>query len=314
MYRVLLAGCGNIGALYDFDNDHVLTHAKAFAVHPAFELTVSDIDQSLARKVADKYSAGWVENLNEIDLASFDCFIISTPTPTHTHLLERAFKSGVRMIVCEKPLSNNEDELNRLAGLYKESQSSVLVNYFRRFIPEYGNLAGIVQQIIREEQLTNISVRYQRGFVNNCSHALDLIQFLTGRTLLLTGITSGNRVFDSFETDPTLSFQARWERAFVDILGLADVKFSHFEIDLCFEYQKISIKDAGNTIEIYSAAKGTHFFQPLTINPALSMYNCLANYMTPVAAKVFQMLEKKQPDNFSESVVLNLNMLRYLNN
>ena len=47
MFKALLIGCGNIGALYDFDNTQILTHAKGYALHPAFELTVFDINKEL---------------------------------------------------------------------------------------------------------------------------------------------------------------------------------------------------------------------------------------------------------------------------
>jgi hypothetical protein len=30
MYNALLIGCGNIGAMYEWDNDHILTLAKAY--------------------------------------------------------------------------------------------------------------------------------------------------------------------------------------------------------------------------------------------------------------------------------------------
>ena len=57
MYKVLILGCGNIGAGYDFDNEQVLTHAKAFNLHPEFSCVFYDQDHALSKRVAEKYDA-----------------------------------------------------------------------------------------------------------------------------------------------------------------------------------------------------------------------------------------------------------------
>lgn len=314
MYNLLLAGCGNIGALYDFENDQVLTHAKAFTFHPEFKLTVFDVDFKLAQKVAKKYNAECIESFNDLRPGYFDCFNICTPTQTHFELLKMGFDQHVKLIVCEKPVSNNKNELNDLSDLYDKSESKVLVNYFRRFLPEFIQLKEKITTLLAAEEITSIAVRYQKGFMNNCSHALDLIQFLTGKEIQFQDTIATNLVFDIFETDPTLSLQAKWGNAFVSILGLANVKFSHFEIDLYFEYHKIIIKDAGNSIEIYKANPGARVYQPLIIQTGLSQYNCIKNYMKPVAEHAGEILNGRiQQDNFKEALGLNKKMLDVLN-
>ena len=54
--KVLVIGCGNIGALYDFKKDGVKTHVKAFVQNGNFDTIVFDRDKVLARRVGDHYN------------------------------------------------------------------------------------------------------------------------------------------------------------------------------------------------------------------------------------------------------------------
>jgi hypothetical protein len=43
MYKALIIGCGNIGALYDFDTGSIASYAKAFHLDPEIEFDVYDM-------------------------------------------------------------------------------------------------------------------------------------------------------------------------------------------------------------------------------------------------------------------------------
>ena len=220
MYRALILGCGNIGALYDIENDQVLTHAKAFSLHSEFTFSVYDLNSSLAEQIAKKYNVEIVRDIEAEDFSSYDVISICSPTNTHYPFLQKSLEQKVKVIICEKPVSNSVEELNDLISRYNDSQSKVIVNYMRRFQPSYIELKQTIQTILSEEVLTNISIRYQRGFINNCSHALDLIQFLMGSEISLDNVQKRNLVYDHFDSDPTLSIQANWNSVNMGILGL----------------------------------------------------------------------------------------------
>ena len=165
-----------------------------------------------------------------------------------------------------------------------------------------------------KELLTNISIRYQRGFINNCSHAFDTIEFLTGSEIDLKEIKMHNIDFDHFINDPTISLQARWNKTNVSVTGLSKVRFSHFEFDLFFEYFKICIKNAGQNIEIFKAEKGEQLLLSLNIQDKYTRENCLKNYMEHVIENAYELLiNNGQKDNFIQSVSLNQRMLNYIN-
>lgn len=314
MYKALVIGCGNIGALYDLENDKILTHAKAFHCHHQFTLSLFDVDNELATKIAEKYNCEVVEKVDNKVLQLFDCISICTPTGSHFELLQNALSSQVKLVICEKPVSNNISELNTLKTLYNNGKSKILVNYIRRFQPSFVELKQFISGIIGKEVLTNICIRYQRGFLNNCGHAFDTIDFLLGYTLELENIKLNNKAYDQFPDDPTLSLQATHNKTNIAITGLSDIKFTFFEIDLYFEYYFISIKNAGATIRIYKAEKDIRRFQPLQILDAYSQDDCLKDYMKYVIEHAHGLLNGEQTlDNFSGSADMNIRMLNYIN-
>ncbi len=313
MYKALVIGCGNIGAMYDFNNDQVQSHAKGFYLNPKFSLSVFDINKKIAEKVSARYQSEIVNVIDEKTLSEFDCVSICTPTDTHTSLLRIAVSAGVKVIICEKPISYSLEELSAIKSIYLNGNSRIIVNYIRRFQPAFIEFKKIVTSLLANELLTNVCIRYQKGFLNNCSHAFDTIEFLTGSELNLVEIKKHNVIFDHYPDDPTLSMQALWNNVNLSITGLSNVSFSFFEFDLYFQHYKICIKNAGQNIEFYKAEKGDQFLLPLQIQDQFTRELCLNNYMTNVIDRVYLLLSnKKQKDNFLESLSLNQKMLNFL--
>lgn len=315
MYKALVLGCGNIGALYDFENDQVLTHAKALFLHPEFEFRVYDPDKSHSGKVSLRYHAGVINEIEKEDFSSYDLISICSPTMTHFHFLEKALNSNVKVIICEKPLSNDPEEIEKSVQLYKKSESKVIVNYMRRFQKSFIDLKKFISNIPGNDLLTGISVRYQKGFINNCSHALDLVQFLTGKEINLERIKKGKFFYDYFDTDPTVSMIADWDSVTLSLLGLPDSGYSFFEIDLFFQFHRISINSAGQNIFIYRTSGDKKNLQPLVLQEDLSSENCIKDYMKPVIVHACSLLKNPElEDNFLTAANLNKNMLNYLKN
>lgn len=315
MYRALVIGCGNIGALYDIDNDDILTHVKAYHLHSSFsEVAVYDNNRTLAETVAAKYGCTILDEVSVQNIAGFDCVSICTPTASHVDYLKMVINSGARVVICEKPVSYDAGELARAEELYKTNTAKVLVNYMRRFQPCYKMLKNRIDEIKKSERITSISIRYQKGFVHNCSHAIDTLEYLTGSDFELTNFKAQAPVYDHFDNDPTLSLQAMWGEVQVDILGLGNVKFSHFEIEIYFEYHKISLKDSGKIIETYKAEKNERILLPLSLQQEQSMTGCLHHFMKHVVEHAQQLLAgTTEEDNFLNALHLNRRLLNYLN-
>ena len=305
-FRALLIGCGNIGALYDIDLDKVMTHAKAYFKHPDFVLSVYDQDIDLATRISKLYNLDVISFIDRDILKQFDCLSICTPTISHTYYLKMAFDAKVPVVICEKPVSNCKEELNELAKLYQNSSTKVIVNYMRRFQPEFAILKEEISKRCIFEKLNHISIRYQRGFLNNCSHAIDLLSYIIEKELLITSPKITETENDHFENDPTLSMYFKWGETQVHILGLSNINFSLFEIELYFENNRISILDAGNQIK-WMKVCGVE--RKLLHNKEVEEKlkgNCLVDYMVPVIELANQhLLQNIKKDNFMISVELN---------
>jgi predicted dehydrogenase len=309
MYNILIAGCGNIGALYDLENDQISTHAKAFSKILDFKLHFYDINDLLVNKIANKYKGEVIKKLDNKVLTKIDCFNICTPTDTHVELITKGINTNIPLIICEKPISNNQNDLFYLLNLYKKNPTKILVNYIRRFQPAYIRLKSFITTIKKNEQISNIIIRYQKGFLNNCSHALDIIEFITSSKIELKSIVIGNKNYDYFNNDPTISLLAFWGEAKVQICGLTNINYPVFELEIYYNNYKIIIKDSGNIIE-YFKIRIDNQYNTLEILNDLCEYNCLKDYMSPIPYLALDFLKGKVGiDNFEGSISLNLNMI-----
>jgi predicted dehydrogenase len=314
MYKALLIGCGNIGAMYDWDNEQVLTHAKAFSKIDEIEVDYFDINNQQSSMVAGRYNGNVIFDLDKaFENDFYDIISICTPTSSHYNLLYKALKRKIPVIICEKPISTIKNEIDELITLYGVSESKVLINYIRRFQLSFQKLKNIIAILQKSDELSSVSIRYQRGFINNCSHALDLLQFLFHEEFIPANFIINRKDFDHFENDPTISGYCEWMNANINILGLQNVKYSNFEIDLYFNKTKILIQNSGNDILFYSMENINKGIMKLEVQIEKNMSNCLENYMMPVAEKALQLLKNNGDDNFNASILLNKTILNILN-
>ena len=223
--KTILIGCGRIGAGSHGRRRRAGSHAGVLAEIPAFAPTLYDPDLKLSKAAAEALDLPIVEHIDKSLLESCDCAVICSPTNTHFEYLSNLLRAGTPLIVCEKPVCSTLAEVKKLKQLKKQSESRVVVNYTRRFQPPFEKLKKQFAQQMAAEPLRAISLRYQRGFLNNASHALDLIQFLTNWNILDAKIHSSTCVPDEFLDDPTLSGFGNWNGAQISILGLPHVRF-----------------------------------------------------------------------------------------
>lgn len=314
MHNILVIGCGNIGAQYDFKTKDILTHIKAFTSDKRCNVSIYDINKELVSEFVEYYKCSFVNDISITTLSKFDLVCICTPTSTHYEILKNAMLAEVKTVICEKPVAYCEKEIKKLKELYLKSESRVIVNYIRRFQPEFINLKDIIRECLKFDSLTNISIKYQKGFINNCTHAIDLIEYLLEDSFVLNGLKTHNKSFDVFKNDPTLSLQGFWNKVNVNILGLSNILFSQFEVDLYFKKQKISIKDAGNTIEFYTIEKNDKKKSTkVKLLEEKTKTDCIKDYMIPVKNHLLNIVEGKVLfDNFIASIELNLKSLKYI--
>jgi hypothetical protein len=209
---------------------------------------------------------------------------------------------GPQLVICEKPVDIDPVRLELLLKAYRKTNIKVMVNFIRRFQPEIIRLKREIESIMDEERCINIVITYQRGFHNNGSHAIDLLEYLFDSEIDLSKAKVNYKVFDEFKADPTMSLSCVWNGANVEFIGLAHAEFSHFEMAIYFARKAILLKDGGNVIELFSMPKKSGNFYP-KLSLKSRKVGVIENYMLNVVSHAKRMLKGEEAnDNFVASV------------
>ena len=310
MYKALIIGCGNIGAMYDFESESILTHAKAFHLDPEITFAVYDTNREVAEKVAQRYQVHALQVLEPGAFNEYDIVSICTPTFTHYDYLSKMLMHGPKLVICEKPVDSDPIRLDSILSLYRKSNTKVLVNFFRRFQPGITELRNEISDVLVEEECTNIVVTYQRGFHNNASHAIDLLEYLFGSTFDLSTAQITHKTSDEFDTDPTMSVSSFWNGVIVQFVGLAHVEFSHFDVAIYFNRKAVLLKDGGNEIEwLATTPKCGTFYPKLKLQSRRTAV--VDNYMNNVISHAKLLLNgNEQNSNFLQSIKISQRILK----
>jgi hypothetical protein len=306
--KALLVGCGNMGGGYDLeDPGKVWTHAKAYSLRKNIELTVFDEDKARARRLADEYNANVLPELNEENCRAYHLVSIATPTTTHFNYLEKVLKCKVPVVICEKPVVSEANETHQLEKLYQSSTSKVLVNYIRRFQPGYNTAKERILQLQKQQSPRGFIVKYRRGFLNNASHAVDLLEFIFESPFDFKNFQCTSAEFDAFEYDPTLTGSCLYLDCPVGFVGIANTSYAIFEIELFFSSSKVVICHSGNEIRYYYDDNGNWSERFNERQTAL-----LDAYMLPVVDEAINLYNGNGKDNFISSLHLNKAMLNII--
>ncbi|TMI64951.1 MAG: Gfo/Idh/MocA family oxidoreductase [Bacteroidetes bacterium] len=295
--------------MYDLsDPVKIWTHAKAFSKTKGIEFSIADADEQKVKKIVGKYNVIVLKLSDETDFREYDIVSLTTPTPTHFSYLKKLMEQNIPLIICEKPVAANNKELLELSKLYRKSKSKILVNYIRRFQPAYHKLKKRIALISRKNSCKGINIKYQRGILNNGSHAFDLLEFLFDKPFLFDGFKVQKKIFDAFKYDPTVSGSCNFAGCPVTILGITEAAYPQFEIELFYPDEKIVICHSGDEIRFYKPGKTD---KALVEIKKLRQSNILSQYMLPVVGQGLRLLaNKKEPDNFQQSVALNSRIVK----
>ena len=134
--RVGLIGCGEMGC----------RHVEALhGTLDACLTAVYDLDQEAARAVAKKYEVPHVAGSLDAMWCAVDAVIIATPSHHHAVLVTAALSAG-KHVLCEKPLTTNLEELDRLSHYANGSSKVLQVGLLRRFDPAWRTIEYWVRE------------------------------------------------------------------------------------------------------------------------------------------------------------------------
>ena len=180
-----IIGCGKIAGQYNISNKFNtddFTHAGAFSKY--FDPIIC-LDKNIlkAKSFKNKWNFKKYSNkLSSLKRNALDILIVATDTDSHYKILLEILKLKIKpkIVVCEKPLTNNYSLCKRIINLYKKKNIKLITNYQRRW--DSKNLV-IKTKIVKNSffgQFRSGYCCYSKGALNTSSHLIDLFLLFFG--------------------------------------------------------------------------------------------------------------------------------------
>jgi len=258
--RVALIGAGSFATNVHLPNLKSLSSLYSLSA-------VVDIDGTHARKVADKFDAGYCStDYKEIlEDNAIDLIFITTRHNLHSRIVIDALKAGKHVFV-EKPLALNEKELNSIIKTYKESDSLLMVGFNRRFSP---SVTRVVDIINKRENPIIVVYRINAGYIplNHWAHTeegggriigegchmLDLFRYLTESEVESVDVSSISSNAEHISPFDNFSLTVKYRDGSICSLiytsmGSKDMSKEYIEI---YSENKVLVIDDFKRLDIY---------------------------------------------------------------
>ena len=258
-YKAVIIGAGRIAC--GFDNrktKRVLTQAHAFLLHKKVELAgLFDTDKQKVKSASKKWGGKPFFDL-DLMLAEIKPEIISVCAPDNLHfsILKKIVKYRPKIVICEKPVTTNVADTEKIISLYKKNKIPILVNYSRRFDVAVQNLK---RELSRGKygKIIAASGVYSKGLLHNGSHLIDLALYLFGE---LEAAHSLFAISDYDKKDKTIAGFLQFRNCHQFYLLAADQRnYFIFELDIICEKARLRFVNEGYSL-VVQTVKSDAFF------------------------------------------------------
>ncbi len=189
-------------------------------------------------------------DLSEIDQQDNEVVAICTPVETHTTVLAQALLRQPRTIILEKPVAPDFESTVSALAKSEPYDVDIRVNFHRRFDPRHSRWKKIAPDAPRL-----VTARFGKGLGNYASHIVDLLHDWYGPIVGVQALAAES----PRGSDPNLSFRCRMSRGFDAILlGVDDVQYDQFEIDIYGKREKIEMRGGGALIRKCGTVDGLY--------------------------------------------------------
>ncbi len=303
MKSVLIVGCGNMGVFYDFHDmnlEHPRSHLTAYLGNSNYKIAgLVDSDLSKLKLIQSKFNIGSTyENMTALpkDL-KFDVVSLATSTSSRLNIMAELV-NRTSLIFCEKPLAATLAEALEIQKLIKNSQTTLLLNYSRRWNQKIRDVFSRVQSG-EFGTIKKINSLYTKGLVNNGSHQIDLLHMLGCKVQAVQTISEA--VPDSF-IESTFSFNLQMngpqnEQFISTHTALNYQEYTTFEIDILMSSGRIEIKDSGNHIKISIPKADSKYVDYSFLNLIEEFNDTQKDVLKNAVDQIFNVLDNKEIAN-----------------
>ena len=172
-YRPIIVGCGKQGVGENQEvSEKIINFADAFSKHEGFD-KICFVDQRNIKAIEamEKYG-GWATTIRyACEALRVNVAVVATPDDTHYTVLKELANCSLKLVICEKPLCTNLNQAREIVELYKAKGIPLMVNYTRRYLPEYNKLKEYGKPI-------DGVLSFNRGWLHTASHGIDFFEML----------------------------------------------------------------------------------------------------------------------------------------
>lgn len=113
-------------------------------------------------------------------ITSPECVVVATTAPAHGRYVVLAAETGVRFILCEKPMATSLAECDRMIESCRRCGAMLAVNHQMRFMEQYARPKALLESDVFG-QFTSVSVLGGNfGLAMNGTHYFEMFRFLSG--------------------------------------------------------------------------------------------------------------------------------------
>ncbi|MFA4941308.1 MAG: Gfo/Idh/MocA family oxidoreductase [Patescibacteria group bacterium] len=293
-FRAIIVGAGNIASGFDSPKEKtVLTHAHAYTKNKEVQLIgFYDIDINKARRAAKKWNCQYFSELGEVfENVEPDIVSVCVDTKNHFQVLKELVKYKPRLVVCEKPLTENIQDAEKLLKIYKNNNIPISVNYLRRFDKTVNN----IKREIESGKLGKIlcaSGIYSKGLLNYGSHLIDICSFLFGD--FKKGKVNYSMA-DYDEKDRSIAGFLEFKKCKQFNLMIGDSRrYSMFELDIIFEKGRIKFFDFGHKISRQTVSDDSRYKGYKSLDKLLIKQTELYNSFPKLVNNAIKFLKKEE--------------------
>lgn len=208
MYKGIVIGCGNIGALLEADEKRAKprTHASALMGNPKTSLAaLVDVSEENLKKAKALFpdTPSYTDLKKCLSEIKPDIAVVATGPASHAAVIGQCAESGVPMITGEKPVAHSMGDAQKINAVIKKYGTTFVLNYQRRLFPLFREVRGM---IARNElgNIQQVTCYYSNGAHNNAGHTIDALLFLLGERIAAVHGVLNRRNATHLDNDPNI--------------------------------------------------------------------------------------------------------------
>ena len=173
MKRIGIVGLGPMGK----------RHCEAVKMISNAELVaVCDLVEDNVDAIMNEYNVknGYRNFDKMLEANDLDMLIVATNGPSHAELVINAAKTGIKRILCEKPMATCINDAEMMIQACQTNNVRLTINHARRWMSPYRKLKRLLDTDIIGD-IRHITFQMAGGQMgSNGGHFWDLVRFLTG--------------------------------------------------------------------------------------------------------------------------------------